>query len=125
MQICKRCTSCSLLWEGREDSSAPGERLLAPGEELSNKEKELATDAAAGDVDCKHGGQGGRMATAVDGHGDPDGKYVTLSMSELQDSSSARASVALSLVFVYLALGVAVSPSTPAGACSRASTLWR
>ena len=65
------------------------------------------------------------MATAVDGHGDPDGKYVTLSMSELQDSSSARASVALSLVFVYLALGVAVSPSTPAGACSRASTLWR
>tara|TARA_B100000795_G_scaffold101413_1_gene74612 strand:- start:243 stop:437 length:195 start_codon:yes stop_codon:yes gene_type:complete len=29
-------------------------------------------------------------------------------MSELQDSSSARASVALSLVFFYLALGVAV-----------------
>lgn len=70
MQICKRCTSCSLLWEGREDSSAPGERLLAPGEELSNKEKELATDAAASDVDFKHFGQGGvgpllLMATVI------------------------------------------------------------
>ena len=38
--------------------------------------------------------------------GEPDGKYVTLSMSELQDSSSAA--VALGLVFGYLVLGVAV-----------------